>query len=130
MRREKPPITLTITDEQVAAAMDRALALRRASSRDPHTVRATALTAADAMRATLNRRRISGGSRMMRGRSAERDAWVWIGWVSIETEPWGFATALGQDRDLRTWEVWLDPTDERVWLKLERVGRFADDPYP
>ena len=110
--RERPDqLPAMLTDEQIADAMDRAVALRRRTAVNPDAVEGQAMTASDAMGVTRNHRLHS----FLAGRP---DPWWWIGWVH-DTPP-----RDGADR--RTWAVWLHVTDGRVWLRLQR-GWAGDD---
>jgi hypothetical protein len=124
-----PPSAISLTDEQIACAMTRAVALRRQSASHAATVTAHPRRADDAIRATETWRFHTRWQRLARGDRSERTPWVWIGWVSVETTPWGFAR-FDRERYAEAWEVWLNVDDGRVWLRWERHGRFADDPYP
>jgi hypothetical protein len=127
-RALNPPTTI-LTDDQIAEAMARAVDLRRRTARDPDAVRPQAMSAADAVRMTETWRLNTRWYRFGHGHDPDHDPWFWVGWVGLET-PWGFATPLGQDRYRGTWAVWLNVEDGRVWLRWERHGRVADDPYP
>src|SRR5262249_46313873 len=129
-RRDRSPAPPPVlTDCQIAEAMARAVELRRRTVRDPAAVDAVALDARDAVHMTEGWRLNTQRHRI--GRDADADPWYWIGWVSVEV-PWRFTTILGRDAYDATWAVWLNVADGRVWLKLERHGRWAEegDPYP
>ena len=129
-RRDRTPSSpLPVTDLQIAEAIARAVALRRRTVHDPATVDAVALDARDAVRMTEGWRLNTRRHRI--GRDAEDDLWYWVGWVGVEV-PWDHTTALGCRCYAATWQVWLNAEDDRVWLRLERHGRWAkdDDPYP
>jgi hypothetical protein len=127
--RPDPPRTIALTDQQIAEAMARAVALRKQSACDAATVTAQPRHSDDAIRATKTWWFHTRWRRLARGDRTERPAWVWIGWVSVETRPRGVAR-FGGDRYSEAWEVWLNVADGRVWLRWERHGRFADDPFP
>jgi hypothetical protein len=114
-----------LTGERIAAALDRASALRRKTAIDPDDVRIVPLNVSKATQSTENRR-----APVDWDRPAERDPWVLVGWVKLE-RGWGFTDRYGWDRYDRTWEVWLNVDDDRVWLKLGRWScRPKDDPLP
>jgi hypothetical protein len=129
-RRDRSPTLLPVlTNDRIADAMARALELRRHTVRDPASVDAVALDPRDAVRETegwrLNTRRYGSG------RDTNGDPWFLIGWVRVET-PWDVTTALGHNGYHGTWAVWFNAADGRVWLRLERPGRWPEDrdPYP
>jgi hypothetical protein len=120
-----------LTDDRIAEAMARAVALRRPTARNPAAVDAQPLSACDAIARTENRRRHTRRSRVRQGADAGADPWYRIGWVGQET-PKGCIERFGGPCYFQAWAVWLDVGDGRVWLKLERHGRWTDpgDPYP
>jgi hypothetical protein len=129
-RRDRTPAPPSVlTNDQIAEAMAKAVALRRKTACDSAVVDVVALDARDAARATegwrLNTRRHRNG------RDADDEAWFLVGWVGVEV-PWVFANELGRSCYAATWQVWLNADDGRVWLRLERHGRWAEagDPYP
>lgn len=128
-QRSQTVPTIEVTDAQIAEAMALAVALRRRNATDPSTVRAIPLDAYDAIRMTDSWWTHTRWQRFARGDRREHPSWVRIGWVAHETAPWGFDRA-GRDRYNQTWEVWLHADDGRVWLRWQRLGRDADDPYP
>jgi hypothetical protein len=78
---------------------------------------------------TENWRTNTRGYRFSRLGDGGDDPCYLIGWVTLE-RPWAFKNATGQDRYDQTWQVWLDITEGRVWLKLERHGRWTDRGVP
>ena len=111
--RERPDqLPPLLADEQIADAMGRAVALLRRTALNPDAVEGQAMNAWDAMSITRNYRLHS----FLAGRS---DPWWWIGWVH-DTPP-----RNGADR--RTWAVWLNLEDGRVWLRLHRGWAGDDD---
>jgi hypothetical protein len=121
-----PPL---LTNEQIAEAMAMAVELRRKTVCDAAVVDAVALDARDAVRATEGWRLNTRRHRI--GRDADADPWFWVGWVGVEV-PWDHSTELGRRCYHATWQVWFNADDGRVWLRLERHGRWADpdDPSP
>src|SRR5215207_2302220 len=114
-----------LTGDKIDDALERAVALRRKTAKDPNDVRAIALNVTEAARSTKHRRAPADWDRL-----PERDPWFLVGWVVLQRD-WGFADGWGWDRYDRTWDVWLNVDEGRVWLKLSRLGRRPkDDPYP
>ena len=110
--RERPdPTAVLLTDQQIADAMDRAIALRRRTAISLDTVEGQAMTVSDAMGVTRNHRLHS----FLAGRE---DPWWWVGWVHDKPG--------GDMERRRTWAVWLNVADGRVWLRLQR-GWAGDD---
>jgi hypothetical protein len=120
-----------LTDDQIAEVMARAVALRRRTARNPADVEAQPLSACDAIAMTENWRLHTRRSRFRYGADAGADPWYWIGWVGQET-PAGCIERFGGPCSHQAWAVWLNVGDGRVWLKLERHGRWTEpgDPYP
>jgi hypothetical protein len=104
--RDRDPIAEVLTDEQIGEAMARAVELRQRCILDPACASPQPMPAWDAMMFTRGYRRHSWDYRT---EHTGPDPWWWIGWVH---EP------VGDDR--RTWEVWLDVQEGRVWLKRAR----------
>lgn len=129
-KRPPAPPPVDITDAQIAAAMERAVALRRRNAVRPERVRAQPMFAQDAVRATEDCR-TSYHYRIAQARGLAPDPWWWIGWVHQE-EPSPWPPPPGCRPYNRTWAVWLNVDDGRVWLRWERHVAATDpgDPYP
>jgi hypothetical protein len=127
--RSDPP-TVVLTDEQIVAAIARAVALRQHTAIRPDDVHGQPMTAHDAVRMTESWRLHTQWYRMARSGQPDPDPWWWIGWVGQET-PRGVVDELNRRCYHRTWAVWLNAADGRVWLRWERHGYEAiDAPYP
>jgi hypothetical protein len=121
-----PPV---LTKEQIAKAMARAVALPRRSASDPPGVDALAPHLHDALSYTEGWRRNTRWYRATRYGANEPDPWSLVGWVAHGT-PAGCAKRCEHPCRERTWAVWANAEYGRLWPKLERNGRDADDPYP
>ena len=115
------PLPIVLTNDQIAEAMERALALRLRSAVDPEVVETQAMDVWDAMDLTRGYRTHSWWYRM---NHEGPDPWWWIGWVH--------ETPGGEWWRKRTWEVWLNVDDGRVHLRFDRPWRGDEDecPYP
>jgi hypothetical protein len=123
---DSPPV---LTKDLIAEAMAKAVALRHRVASDPAEVDALALRPHDAIGYTEGWRRNTRWYRAKRYGATEPDPWYWIGWVTHET-PAGCVERCEKPCREHTWAVWVNVDDGRVWLRLERYGRDADDPYP
>lgn len=133
-RRSRPPEPeplLILTKEQIADAMAEAVALRRRCMPDPDEVQPQPLHPRDAVGYTEGWRVHSRWYRTKRYRATETDPWWRVGWVTEES-PANCLETWDHPCWHRTWEVWVNVDDGRVWLKPERRVRRADtdDPYP
>lgn len=118
-RRHKgpvPPEPIALTDEEIAHALERAAELRRQVVEKPEDVSIVAMSAYDVIRTTQSYRTRSEGYRRRYWQSREEDPWWWIGWVKQETTM-AVPDEFGMTRFERTWEVWFNVADGRVWLK-------------
>ncbi len=129
----EPPPPIDLTDEHVMAAMDRAAEIRRRNAVNPSEVSIQPMAAIDAMRATQNYRLRSYAYRLHHHDSTTPDPWWFVGWIGQEPSERDVGLAVSL-RLSRSWEVWLNVEDGRVWLKFDRqiarATRDRDDPYP
>ena len=125
---DSPPI---LTRDQIAEAMERAVALRRRCMPDPEAVQPQPLHPHDAVGYTEGWRENTRWYRAKRYGVTDPDPWYWIGWVNEES-PANCLDLGVHPCWYRTWEVWFNLSDGRVWLKPERRIRRTDpaDPYP
>lgn len=121
---EPEPATV-VTDEQIAAAMAAAVALRRRTVRDPDDVQPQPLDAYNAVRYTESDRSLSYWHRLHR--EGRADPWYLVGWVNQETrcevDPFGLrwcACRCG-------WDAYLNVEDGRVWLRWARQYTNKDE---
>lgn len=126
---EPDPATV-VTDEQIAAAMEKAVALRRRTARNPEDVQPQPLDPYRAVRFTESDRSLSYWHRLQR--EGRADPWYLVGWVNQETRCDVDHCGVRWCGYRRAWDVYLHVGDGRVWLRPSRGSVLRDpaNPYP
>ena len=120
-RKSEEPPSVVLTASQITAAIDIAVELRRRAAINANEVQGQPLHPADAVRSTEGYRLHSESYKMKRRGITAPDPWWRVGWVSQQPEG-SWMTPPSQTAFLRTWEVWLNVDDGRVWLRSKRHG--------
>lgn len=102
--------------DQIQTAVAQAVELRRRTAVNPDEVQGHALHPSDAIQSTEGYRRKRQKDARFQWQKPEHDPWWRVGWitheplVSLDSPP-------SQTLYRRTWEVWFNIEDDRVWLR-------------